>query len=159
MWERAVGVAPSDRCRQRNLGLRPTGAGLVLLGTPAEDVLRGAGQPVSRGARAWTWCVAGHKPSGTVTGVFARDGRLGLVASTAEHHRIGHVGSGRPASAVPASARQVAPGLFVRQAGRHSRFVYGTRGGRVSFVAVGANALTGSAKALQATLRAGRIRR
>jgi hypothetical protein len=159
MWERAVGVAPSDRCRQRNLGLRPTGAGLVLLGTPAEDVLRGAGQPVSRGARAWTWCVAGHKPSGTVTGVFARDGRLGLVASTAEHHRIGHVGSGRPASAVPASARQVAPGLFVRRAGRHSRFVYGTRGGRVSFVAVGANALTGSAKALQATLRAGRIRR
>src|SRR3954447_14210619 len=52
MWERAVGVAPSDRCRQRTLGSRPDHVGLATLGTPAEDVLRGAGQPVSRGARA-----------------------------------------------------------------------------------------------------------
>ena len=126
---------------------------------PAEEVLRGAGQPITRGARAWTWCVQGHKPTGKVTGVFTKGGRLGLIASTAEHHRIGHVGTGQAASKVPASAKRVAPGLFVRRAGSRSRFVYGTRGGRVSFVAVGRNSLTGSVKALRAALRAGHVKR
>jgi hypothetical protein len=127
-WERAVGVAPSNRCRQRNLGFRRTGVGLLKLGAPAEDVLRGAGQPIVRGAHRWVWCVQGRKPKGRVAGGFDKRGRLAWVASTGRHHRINGVGRG---DRVPQSAHRVAKGRFAR-----GRFVFGARHGRIRFVAV-----------------------
>jgi hypothetical protein len=127
-WERAIGVAPSNRCRQRNLGFRSNGVGLLRLGAPAEDVLRGAGQPVVRKAHRWVWCVQGRRPKGRVVGGFDKRGRLAWVTSTGAHHRINGVGRGER---VPDSARRVAKGRYKR-----GRFIYGARKGRVRFVAV-----------------------
>jgi hypothetical protein len=128
MWERAVGVAPSDACRSARLRFTGAGLGLLRLGTPAEEVLRGVGQPASRVARTWRYCVQGTRPGrGQITAAFTPQGTVGLIASTAPRHRA--LGMGR-------GSRSTAAGVVVRDAGHGSRFVYGAASGRVRFVAV-----------------------
>jgi len=157
MWERAEGIegVRCDQWRQRFL----TPRGLprrVALGSRPKRVLRRAGQPVSR-TRAWRWCANTRSTGGAskqgpkqkVVAVFSKRGRVALVQSTLRKHRAAGIRPGMPASVLRGSSRRLGGALWVRDAGRRSRFVYGVRGGRVDFVAVGTASATASATKLR----------
>ena len=158
MWERATGVpaVSCDRWRQRFLTARGF-SGRVQLGQRPKRVLRRAGQPVSR-TRTWTWCVASRgKASGSskkagkpkVVAVFSKRGKVGLIQSTSRKHRAESIRPRMDARRLRGHAKPIGGGLFVRDAGRGRKFVYGVRRGRVDFVAVAARGVASS----EATLR------
>ncbi len=135
-WERAVGILP-ETCRDGRLRLTPAGMGQLKLGVPAEELLRGAGQPTTRKGRSWRWCVEdrGNEKARART-AFTPAGNVGLIGSTVRRHRIDGVGAGSKVAAIR-GARRFGSGVLVRNAGSGRRFVYGTtRGGRVRWVAV-----------------------
>lgn len=128
MWERTAGV-PDSHCFARSASFGASGlAGVARLGAGSNALLRRAGQPAERGPRVWRWCADGQ--GGRVSAVLTPGGRVGLVASTAPGHRAG---------GVQPFAR--ATGARIRRAGAGSSYVYGSRHGRVSFVAVAQNAV------------------
>jgi hypothetical protein len=151
MWERAVGVAPSSVCRQARLRFGPAGLGLVKIATPAEEVLRGAGQPVRRVGRTWRYCVSG-RTGGSVRVVFTPSGRSGLIVSTAPRHRIGGVGRGSRAAGLRASV--LTRGLMSRDAGRGKRYLFGVSAdGRVRYAALAAASVARDARELRRELK------
>ncbi len=157
MWERAVGVQPSSACRQARLRFGPAGLGLVKIATPAEEVLRGAGQPVRRVGRAWRYCVSG-RAQGSVRVVFTPSGRSGLIVSTAPRHRIGGVGRGSRAASLR-GARILRPGLMVRDAGRGKRYLFGvSAASRVRYVGLAAASVARDARELRRELRLAGVR-
>ncbi len=157
MWERAVGVQPSSACRQARLRFGPAGLGLVKIATPAEEVLRGAGQPVRRVGRAWRYCVSG-RAGGSVRVVFTPSGRSGLIVSTAPRHRIGGVGRGSRAASLR-GARVLRPGLMVRDAGRGKRYLFGvSAAGRVRYTALAAASVARDARELRRELKLAGVR-
>src|SRR5699024_9095639 len=117
----------------------PAGGALtarVRLGASWPRVLRRAGQPAKRGARAWRWCVAG---GGADVAVFGRRGRVALVGSTAPGRTAGARRDAAAASGGPRSARELAVGARVRGGSGlrvRGRAVVDVRGGRVRAVAV-----------------------
>ena len=153
-WERAVGVTASNLCRARRAPLRPTGLGAVRLDTSAEEVLRGAGQPKTRVARTWRYCVRG---GGSVRAVYTRAGRTGLVVSTARGHRAGGVHPGSRAGLIR-GGRTLRKGLVTVPAGRGRRSVFAVRGGRVRAVAVASAAVARRPKELLRELRLAGLR-
>jgi hypothetical protein len=135
-WERAVGIQP-ETCRDGRLRLTQRGMGLITIGIPAEELLRGVGQPTSRQGRSWRWCVEDRgNENQLVRTAFTPGGLVGLVGSTVRRHRIEGVGPGSKVSRIR-GARRFGRGVLIRDAGKGRRFVYGTRAGRVSWVAVG----------------------
>lgn len=146
MWERAVGVAPRDRCRARHLSFGHGGLGSAVLGVSAEDELRSAGQPVARAGRTYRYCVTGR---GSVRVVFDGRGVSELVTSTAAHHRWHGLGSGSSAGA---------DGLQVAVAGAGSRAVYRVSGGRVRWMAIATKRLAGNRSRLARSLRLAGLR-
>jgi hypothetical protein len=143
MWERAVGVAPMA-CRSARLRFTTQGLGLLKLGAPAEELLRGAGQPSRRAARTWRYCVKGRSPAGRASAVFTPEGTVGLLVSTAPRHRVGGIGKG---------SRMAGSGTVTRAAGKGARFVYGVRRGRVRFAGVATSAVARNPVELQRYLR------
>jgi hypothetical protein len=125
-WERAIGIAPSDVCRQARLRFTPRGIGQLTIATPAEDVLRGAGQPRTRVNRVWRYCVAG-KAGGRVAVVYTKAGNSGLIVSTAPRHRVAGIGKG---------SRVARDGLHRRSAGRGRQYLYRVSAGTVRWVAL-----------------------
>ena len=72
MWERAIGIAP-DSCRSDVADLASTAEKKLKKNMTYEDVLRTLGQPSSRSATAFTYCVAGGR---TLRVEFKQDGRV-----------------------------------------------------------------------------------
>jgi microsomal dipeptidase-like Zn-dependent dipeptidase len=149
MWERATGIPEVSCNRLRQRFLTPRGfAGRVQLGQGPRRVLERAGQPLRR-TRTWTWCAASRGAAGKQAGkprvvaVFTRRAKVGLILSTLRKHRAAGVRVRMPARRLRGRAEPIGGGLFVRDAGRGRRFVYGTRGGRVSFVAVASRPVAG----------------
>jgi hypothetical protein len=150
MWERAVGVAPRYRCRERRLRFRSGGLGTVALGVSADDELRSAGQPVARVGRTFTYCVSDRPArAGKVRVVFGRKGLAELITSTQFRHRWRGLGTGSRASG---------EGLHVANAGGGTRAVYRVRGGRVRWMAVATSRLARNRAQLRGALRQARLR-
>jgi hypothetical protein len=61
-----------------------------------------------------------------------------------------------PESELRGRARKLGGGLWIRDAGKRSRFVYGVRGGRISFVAVATRGAASSGATLRNYLRLAR---
>lgn len=154
-WERAQGIKPEE-CRGDRGTFGRAGLAKLKLGDTPEAVLRAAGQPRTRKARTFTYCVArrpGKKGArGLVRGVFGADGKLGLVTSTAPGHRVRGIAPGAKASRVR-GLRTFGPGLRIRDAGKGRRYVIGLRKGRVRFIAVASRSASKTSKRLRSELR------
>ncbi len=144
MWERAVGVADPG-CRAARLRFTRQGIGLMKLGASAEDVLRGAGQPLERQGRRFSYCARG---GGKLSAIMSPAGKAALLVSTAPRHRVAGLGRGSRASSIR-GARRVGS-LRVKAAGGGRQYVYGVRGGTVRFAGV---ASAEGAKALRSHLK------
>jgi hypothetical protein len=164
MWERASGIpkVSCDRLRQRFLTAHGF-PGRLELGQRPKRVLRRAGQPVNR-TRALRWCAASRSKSAKaeakrakpqVAAVFTRAGKVGLIQSTLRKHRADGIRPRMPARRLR-SAKALGRGLYVRDAGGGRKFVYGTRRGRVGFVAVAASGVAGSERVLRGYVRRAR---
>ncbi len=147
MWERAVGVWDPG-CRNARLRFTRTGIALMRLRDPAEDMLRGAGQPLERKGRTYRYCAKQNAGGGRLRSVFDTRGKAALLVSTAFKHRALGVGRGSKASQIR-KGRRFGKGLVVRDAGGGRRFVYGVRAGRVRFAGV----VTGGASTTPKELR------
>lgn len=141
MWERAYGV-PASRC-PRASALTASGLGKLRLGSSYVSALRAAGQPSSRPGRSYRYCSA--------AGVFGPAGRLVLISSKGSGVSAGGIRVGASGVALRGRAKQVAPGIWISG---DRRFVYGTRGGRVSFAAVASGSELGDPSLLRSDLRA-----
>ncbi|HUE26239.1 MAG TPA: hypothetical protein VMP89_05655, partial [Solirubrobacteraceae bacterium] len=137
MWERADGI-PSSSCRRASERFTNTGLGKQLrLGDGAVTALYRAGQPLSRPGHTYRYCVGRAATNAAVTAVFNARGRIAMIASTAPGDRAHGIGAGSPAAALGRSARPLLRGVWVESArGSRAAYVYGLRGGRVSYVAV-----------------------
>ena len=149
-WERAVGITP-ETCRDGRLRFTKAGLGLIRLGVPAEELLRGAGQPTSRKGRSWRWCVEDRgNQDARVRTAFTPEGTVGLIGSPVARHRIDGVGAGAKASSIRGARPFGSRRLLVRGAGDGRRFAYGVSArGTVRWTAVA----TGAAAKTPATLR------
>jgi hypothetical protein len=154
MWERAYGV-PATACQPGGGAFTAHGLRGMQLGASFQSLLFGAGQPSSRPGRAYRWCVAGD-PKAAVDTVFDRSGRAAMVLSTAHGARAGRAAVGASVRSVRRSARRVSPGVWEsrRPLARGARYVYGVRGGRVSFVAVAARSQLRTKRALLGDVKA-----
>jgi hypothetical protein len=155
-WERAVGVAPSYKCRQGRLRFTANGLGSVRIDTAAEDVLRGAGQPKTRWDRTWKYCVSG-KNAGQVKVVFTKQGTSGLIVSTSPRHRVGGIGKGSKATALK-GARTLRSGLLYKSVGKGKRYVFGVRKGRVTYAGVASAAVARNLTELNRELKLAGLR-
>jgi microsomal dipeptidase-like Zn-dependent dipeptidase len=158
MWERAEGIRGGS-CRHHRARFTRRGLGKVRLGDSHARSLRRAGQPVSRGARIWRWCVRGKaNRRKSVVAVLTRRANVGLVASTVRGHNAWKVGPGSSTRRLRGRARPLGRGLYVRKLGRNTRLVYGARGGKVRFAAVATRSVASSRKTLLRHLRLARLR-
>ncbi len=154
MWERAVGVADPG-CRSGRLEFTGKGVGLMRLGDPAEDLLRAAGQPLTREGRRFTYCARG-RTGGRLQAVMTTAGSVGLLVSTAPRHRVARLGRGSKASRIR-GAKAFGKGLVVKPAGGGKRYVYGVRGGKVRFAGVATAAVARTPASLRSALRVARL--
>jgi hypothetical protein len=151
MWERADGV-PTMSCLPARGTLTSAGLGQKLhLGDSVGTALYRGGQPLSRPGRTYRYCLRGATGGHTaIVSVFNARGRVAMVASTASGDHAGGLAPGAPVRRLRAAAHQLMSGVWVGRPLRGgARYVYGVRGGRVRFVAVG----TFSGRRQKATLR------
>jgi hypothetical protein len=140
-WERAFGV-PATRCRPAHESLGASGLGALRLGSDAPTLLLHAGQPRARPGRSFRYCVAG---GGRAATVFNSRGRTAFVATTI---------AGRSAGFRPGSSGHTLGGGVVTFPGpRGTRFLVGSRGGRVRWAGVAAASEASSAGRLRADIR------
>jgi hypothetical protein len=156
VWPFGPGGGRRAGCLARRSPVGPRNIGRVRLGYTRRRMRRRVGpEPVLSGQFAFRWCV--KRSRGRVTAVFSRPvprGRARLVVGTARRHVLRTV---RPGARVgrllrrfPA-ARRIGRGL-VRAAPRSLR-VFGTRRGRIRFVAVADRRLLRSPRRLRAYVR------
>ena len=158
MWERAEGI-PAPRCRSRTSNVRRKGVRFIELGLPADRFLRRAGQPQQRDGRVWRWCLKQRAfDRKRITAVLTPRGRSALIATNARAQRAGKIGVGDAERRVAGRANRIARNLWTKQAGKGRRFVYGTRRGEVTFVAVATRAAAKDLRTLQQYLRLGGLR-
>ena len=98
MWERAQGIPTG--CRPARARLTRKGLAGARLGAGHASLLRRAGQPKRRGARAWSYCTRGG--AGRMAVALTRGGRVALVASTSRGHRARGIRTGMRAKRVKA---------------------------------------------------------
>jgi hypothetical protein len=160
MWERSVGV-PATHCLPGNGRLRSRGLGAIRLGMEDRTLLQSAGQPLTR-TRAWTYCVGGAKASsakktkraassGGATAVLTPEGKVALIATTAQGYRVRGIHPGDSASLLRGRARRGGKGVWVAKLGK-SRVAYVVKGKKVRTVAVVGQEAR-SRKALRAYLK------
>jgi len=152
------GSESTRRCMGRRANFTRRGLGRFRLRLRRRLVQRRAGQPGStrRGRRVYRYCVNGDR-SGRVIVAFDRRNRVRLVASTARLHRRGRIGRGTRARRLArgADTKRIARGL---QASRGQRFLFGTRRGRVRYVAVVDRRLAGRPRRLRGYVRLAGLR-
>ncbi len=155
MWERADGVPPLS-CRAAHEQFTSHGLGQALrLGDSTQTALYRAGQPLSRSGRSYRYCVGSHATSAQLRSVFDARGRVAMIASTASGDGAGGIGAGAFSRRLAGRAHRLIPGVWVgRRLGGGARYVYGVRGGRVSYTAVATAAALRSATGLRSDLRA-----
>jgi hypothetical protein len=160
MWERSVGV-PATHCLPGKGRLRSRGLADMRLGMEDRTLLQSAGQPLTR-TRAWTYCVGSAKASsakkrkraassGGATAVLTPEGKVALIATTAQGYRVRGIHPGDSASLLRGRARRGAKGVWVAKLGK-SRVAYVVKGRKVRTVAV-AGQEARSLRALRAYLK------
>lgn len=123
------------RCLSRRSPIGARNIGRIRLGYTGRRLLRLPVRPVSRTARAYSYCVNGGK--GRVSAVLSRRGRVVLVTTTAPSHGNRGVRPGARARAVRrAYPRRRAFGRGLYRANARSPRLVGTRRGRVRYLAV-----------------------
>ena len=133
--------------------MRGRGLGRLILRRHWEKLLRRAGQPQQRG-RVWSYCVRGKRNRRRADlAELTTTGRVELAGSTAFGRHAGRIFVGSRASRVRDVARSLGRGLYLRRAGKRSRFVYFVRKGRVRMVAVATRKLASSKRRLRAAVR------
>jgi hypothetical protein len=144
MWERAVDVKPT-RCLPPHQIFDAAGLGrhaIALRDSPSRLLLR-TGQPWSRPGWFYRYCVggAGGKLVSAVSSPSSRT--VALITSTAPGMSAGLLAPGSPEALLRGRARELQSGLWLGPVLRGgARYVYGTAGGRISFVGVGTAAAT-----------------
>jgi hypothetical protein len=153
-WERAEGIRHGwcEPARQR---LRARGGRRLQLHRTPAQLLRAIGQPTARPVRAYRWDVCG---GGEVVAAFTARGRSGLVGSTGRGWKIGRIGPGARASRLRGTRRVGRTGVRVKRGPRGTRYVYGVRRGRVTWVAVATRSVGSSATELRRHLRLAGLR-
>ena len=159
-WERAVGIRdPGCRSAHEGFAKRGDELGRVRLGEDPVKVLRSANQPETRNGRVYRWCVGDRGDrQGNVIAVFSAAERVGLVASTAPKHRYNAIGTGTKSSRLRGRAKSIGSGLFVTRVKGGTRIVYGTKKGKVAFVALATSAVGGNKAELLRQLKLAGLR-
>jgi hypothetical protein len=155
MWERAVGV-PATPCLPARQSLSFTGLGnAIKLGDEPERLLLRTGQPTSRTGRSYRYCVAGAGAGPPRAAVFTGQGAVGLIASTAPGDDAAGISPGSPVDRLRGRASPVTATVWTSRPGAGgARFVYGTGGDRVRYVAVASASVSSSPTALLGELHA-----
>ena len=159
-WERANRIrGPGCRSAHEGFAKRGDELGRVRLGESPEAVLRSANQPLTRNGRVFRWCV-GDKGDrkGNVISVFTKRERVGLVASTAPKHRYDGIGRGTSARRLRGRASSIGSGLYAKRLKGGTRIVYGTKAGKVRFVALATRAVGGNRSELVRHLKLAGLR-
>jgi hypothetical protein len=152
------GFAPAA-CLAQRARVRSRGIGRLRLGHRPARVVKSAGEPVRKKGRVYRYCVMGRRKSDRVLAVFARRGGLRLIATSARGHSARGVRPGSRVSKLRRAyrdARKAARGTYFTS--KSTRVVFGTRRGRVSFIAVVDRRLVKNARLLRAYLRQARLR-
>jgi hypothetical protein len=156
MWERANGIAP-EACRSgRQLFFQRTGLGRIHIGDGPDPLLQRSGQPTSRIARTWSYCVnaIAGKGLGFVRAVYTPKENVALISSTSSRHRALGVGPGAAVTRkLLRQTKQVLPGVRQYRVNKARRFLFGVRGGRVRWVAVASPSATRTARTLRSYLK------
>lgn len=150
MWERAAGIRGPHRKKQ-HAHFNVRGLNKLKLGMRPKQLLRSAGQPATR-TRGWRWRV--RRSRGATLGAAFAGARVQMIASNARGYRAAGINKGARITQLRRIADPLGHGVWVKKAGKRSRFVYGVAGGKVRFVGVGTRRATGSA---QAALRYARV--
>jgi microsomal dipeptidase-like Zn-dependent dipeptidase len=142
-WERADGIRYPG-CRSAHEGFAKAGneLGRVRLGESPQGVLRSTNQPETRNGRVYRWCV-GDKGDrrGNISAVFSSAERVGVVTTTAPRHRWNGIGRGSRATRLIRRAAKIGTGLYEKRVKGGNRIVYGTKRGKVTFVALATRAI------------------
>jgi hypothetical protein len=146
--------AAATRCLSRRVKVGDRSiAGLSLRSTRAL-VGRRLGPPVRTARGVLHFCVKG---GGSVLAAFTSAGRVGFAATTARGHRRLGIGRGSSLKALrrrfATRLRTVVAGVYRVSAKSSPHVVLGTRGGKVTFVAVADRGLLANRKALRTQLR------
>jgi microsomal dipeptidase-like Zn-dependent dipeptidase len=158
MWERAQGV-PGPVCRSPFIHFSRRGLARIRLGVTPSTLLQSAGQPQSRGARVWRWCVQRRQNHGKkVAAVLTkRSRRVGLIVSTATTNTA--IGDSPSVSRLRhRGAKKYSAGILSRRASAGRRYFYGIRGGRIRFTAVAAPSVARSRQAVLGALALAGVR-
>ena len=153
-WERTEGIDPV-RCggwKKQKINKRGLGR-LIRLGYSPSRLLERAGQPVTRD-QGWRFC-AGEGRDDTkhrVAAAFTDSDKVGLVLSTLRKHSAGGVKRGMQKDELKGIAERLTRGLWVQDAGRKRKFVYGV-GKRVRFVGVASRKVASSPQSLRQHLK------
>jgi hypothetical protein len=159
MWERAEGIRPAHRCPAGGGDFKSTRLKRMRLGMKPATLLRKVRrQPLKRGA-VWRYCVREPRTYERARNlaVFSPDARLAMIATTARSHRADLIGVREPATLVH-GGRRMGGGVLTRPAGAGNSFVYGTRKGRIRFVALAARRVAAKRATLQRYLRVAGLR-
>ena len=159
-WERAHRIKdPGCRSAHEGFAKRGDELGRVRLGESPEGVLRSTQQPLDRFGRVYRWCV-GDKGDrkGNVFSVFTKKERVGLVVSTAPRHRYDKIGRGTSAKRLRGRATKLSSNLYVRRHKSGTRILYGTKSGKVSFVALASREVGGNRAELLRQLKLAGVR-
>jgi hypothetical protein len=152
---RGCGRTVAAGCLARRSPVGPRGIGRIRLGRTRHRLQRLRVQPRRRTRRTFRYCV--KRSRGRVVAVFSsrsRRGRVRLVTSTARRYRLRRVGPGAPSRRLGRAfphRRRIGRRLY--RASPRSRRLFGTRRGKVRFVAVADRRLLRRPKALRRYLR------
>jgi hypothetical protein len=91
-----------------------------------------------------------------VVAVFEKRARVGLVLSTLRKHSAGGIRKGAPVTELEPVAQPVAKRLWAQDAGGGREFLYGVRGGKVTYVALASRKLASKPGALKRHLKLAR---
>ena len=147
-----------SRCFPRRVRIAARAIWRASVGARRATVLRRLGRPRARRGNVWRYCVRG---GGRVLVVFSKRKRVAFVASTARGHRRRGVG---PRSTVRrtravfrrSGLRSLGGGLLRVRGGSSRQVLFGTRRGRVRYVAVADRTLLARrSRVLTAARRAG----
>ena len=159
-WERANKIrGPGCRSAHEGFAAKGNELGRVRLGESTVGVLRSANQPETRYGRVYKWCV-GDKGDrkGNISAVFSTGERVSLVTSTAPKHRWDGIGRGTKSSRLRGRATAIGSNLYAQRLKGGNRIVYGTKGGKVAFVALATRAVGGNRAELLRQLKLAGVR-
>jgi hypothetical protein len=151
------GAEESDertRCVQRALKVGPRSIGRLSLRATRAAVGRRLGPPARTARGVLRYCVKG---GGSVLAAFTKKGRVGFAATTAKSHKRQGIGRGSTLRALRRKygkrLRVTVPGVYRVRAKGSQHLLFGTRRGKVTFVAVADSNLVLRRTALRTQLR------